>query len=185
MKYFSLVTGIILAISLPALGINNPFLKLEGDWELKTGYLRYYVTHPMHNADGRSDQVRVTMSCSTGKCKIALSVPSHSFTSKDVDRDLELKKVIASEKFKEIKFVGVGQPKGETLANVEGVVSFHGVDKSISDLNFKVTKGWNEITVEGEFKILLTDFSIERPSLIGIPIGNEVKINTQLVLVKK
>jgi polyisoprenoid-binding protein YceI len=66
-----------------------------------------------------------------------------------------------------------------TTANsikVTGKLFFHGVTK---DLTFEAIPKWegNKLTVTGKFQISLTEYKVERPSLLLVPVNDELKFS--------
>ncbi|MDC0923550.1 YceI family protein, partial [Flavobacteriaceae bacterium] len=61
------------------------------------------------------------------------------------------------------------------LSNIQGLIEFHGIEKNI-DVNVDLTKMDNTTQINGEFTLNLSDFSIDRPSLLLRKIDNEIKI---------
>ena len=63
---------------------------------------------------------------------------------------------------------------------MSGTISFHGIEK---DLNFLLDKSNenNNISLTGKFIINLSDFNIERPSLLLQKINNEIDIDIKLI----
>ena len=57
----------------------------------------------------------------------------------------------------------------------KGLIEFHGIEKDI-DVNVELTKIDNTTQINGEFILNLSDFSIDRPSLLLRKIDNEIKI---------
>ena len=75
------------------------------------------------------------------------------------------------------KSTSVNQEDGQII--FEGTMSFHGIEKEFSILA-KVTQ-FNEITqLSGEFIVSLTDFLVERPSLLTRKIDDEINLKFDL-----
>ena len=60
--------------------------------------------------------------------------------------------------------------------NIEGVIEFAGVKKVIKTKARLINLQDSEFSIEGEFEILLSEFGIERPSLMFVKIEDSVKI---------
>ena len=66
------------------------------------------------------------------------------------------------------------------VINVSGTISFHGIEKDLNVLLDKSTEN-NNISLKGKFIINLSDFNIERPSLLLQKINNEIEIQINLI----
>lgn len=75
------------------------------------------------------------------------------------------------------KSTAVNQEDGQII--FEGLMNFHGIEKEFSILA-KVTQ-LNEVTqLSGEFIVSLTDFLVERPSLLTRKIDDEINLEFNL-----
>ena len=66
------------------------------------------------------------------------------------------------------------------VVNVSGTISFHGIEKDLNVLLDKSTENDN-ITLTGKFTINLSDFNVERPSLLLQKINNEIEVQINLI----
>jgi len=78
-------------------------------------------------------------------------------------------------KFPNIIFKSISIKSQNGLSNIQGLIEFHGIEKNI-DVNVELTKMDNTTQINGEFTLNLSDFSIDRPSLLLRKIDNEIKI---------
>ncbi|MCB0355873.1 MAG: hypothetical protein KDD40_02640, partial [Bdellovibrionales bacterium] len=67
----------------------------------------------------------------------------------------------------------------EFVANVE--INFAGQKHNYKDVKFKVKKSADKYLVDTDMQLLLTDYNIERPKLLAIPIDNEMPISIHAV----
>ena len=65
------------------------------------------------------------------------------------------------------------------MLNIEGLIEFHGIERSI-DVIVKSTNIENNNQLFGEFTINLSDFSVDRPSLLLQKIDNQITIVFEL-----
>jgi len=66
------------------------------------------------------------------------------------------------------------------VIKISGTISFHGIEKDLNVLLDKSTEN-NTILLAGKFIINLSDFNIERPSLMLQKINNEIEIQINLI----
>lgn len=97
------------------------------------------------------------------------------FKSGNSSLDSNSYRVLEALKFPNIIFKSLSVTSINGLSNIKGLIEFHGIEKNI-DVNVKLTTIENKTQVNGEFTLNLSDFSIDRPSLLLRKIDNEIKI---------
>ena len=97
------------------------------------------------------------------------------FKSGNSSLDSNSYRVLEALKFPNIIFKSVSVTSINGLSNIKGLIEFHGIEKNI-DVNVKLTTIENKTQMNGEFTLNLSDFSIDRPSLLLRKIDNEIKI---------
>ena len=97
------------------------------------------------------------------------------FKSGNSSLDSNSYRVLEALKFPNIIFKSVSVTSINGLSNIKGLIEFHGIEKNI-DVNVKLTTIENTTQMNGEFTLNLSDFSIDRPSLLLRKIDNEIKI---------
>lgn len=145
--------------------------------------ITYSMRHPLHEWTGVSmdvSSVIVSEGVKSNIKQVAVSVRIATFDSKNANRDSHMLEITEALKFPNITFSGnVMSTQGKTI-QVTGELTFHGVNKPI---NFEVTtvdKG-GKLEVTGGFTVQLSDFDISRPSLMGIPTNEEIRIEFLMV----
>ncbi|MDG1247711.1 MAG: YceI family protein [Flavobacteriaceae bacterium] len=97
------------------------------------------------------------------------------FKSGNSSLDSNSYRVLEALKFPNIIFKSLSVTSINGLSNIKGLIEFHGIEKNI-DVNVKLTTIENTTQMNGEFTLNLSDFSIDRPSLLLRKIDNEIKI---------
>ena len=97
------------------------------------------------------------------------------FKSGNSSLDSNSFRVLEALKFPNIIFKSLSVTSINGLSNIKGLIEFHGIEKNI-DVNVKLTTIENTTQMNGEFTLNLSDFSIDRPSLLLRKIDNEIKI---------
>jgi polyisoprenoid-binding protein YceI len=64
----------------------------------------------------------------------------------------------------------------ESMVNVKGVLTIHGVSKEIM-IDFNITKTNEAILVDGEFMLNLADFDVEIPRVVAKNIAENIKVS--------
>lgn len=102
------------------------------------------------------------------------------FKSGNSSLDSNSYRVLEALKFPNIIFKSVSVTSINGLSNIKGLIEFHGIEKNI-DVNVKLTTIENTTQMNGEFTINLSDFSVDRPSLLLQKIDNQITIVFELV----
>ena len=97
------------------------------------------------------------------------------FKSGNSSLDSNSYRVLEALKFPNIIFKSLSVTSINGLSNIKGLIEFHGIEKNI-DVNVELTTIENTTQMNGEFTLNLSDFSIDRPSLLLRKIDNEIKI---------
>ena len=143
--------------------------------EVSSGKMEYKVSHVVKTVTGKSEEVRGKMECDSSECEFLLGSKVSSFVSSDSNRDVNMMTLTESAKFPLV--TGAGKVHLKNLQSPstfqhEVLVEFHGVKKT-----YQV-----KTTVTGEKKLIsklvlkLEDHGVERPSLFGVKIKNEVPL---------
>src|SRR6202162_2006110 len=84
--------------ALPALAA-PAFAGPDSQWVLERGTLTYHVSHPLHQTEGVSHEVKGKGVCHDGQCSFLIAVPVKSFDSGDSNRDLHMLQVTRAGQF--------------------------------------------------------------------------------------
>ncbi len=97
------------------------------------------------------------------------------FKSGNSSLDSNSYRVLEALKFPNIIFksTSISSLNGQSI--IKGLIEFHGIEKNIN-VNVELNNIDNTTQINGEFTINLSDFSIDRPSLLLKKIDNEIKI---------
>lgn len=143
----------------------------------------YTMKHPMHTWDGVSRDVNGALIYNADTKQIenvAIVVKVASFDTKNANRDSHAIEVLDGIKYPTVSFTAQdirSNPDG-TLAIV-GKLTFHGVTRplTIQATRQETTDGFR---VEGTFPISLTDYQIEKPSLMMVPVEDVMTMKFNL-----
>lgn len=107
---------------------------------------------------------------------VAVVINVRSFDSGNSNRDSEAVAVLDALKYPSVTFVSDEiQQNGETLT-VKEKLTFHGITKSFSIT--AVRKGTDKtVVVSGKMNINMPDFEVKPPSLIGMSIRDNIRID--------
>lgn len=136
--------------------------------------IMYHLVHPLHKIDAESKDVECAAEIDPSARSIksvSVDVDVTTFDSGNSNRDSHAMEVIDAIDYPEASFVSTHiQERGDSLF-VTGKLTFHGVTH---DVTISASPKWlpSEVIVNGGFDILLSDYKIERPSLLMIPVDN-------------
>jgi hypothetical protein len=151
-------------------------------WVLKESTLTYRVWHPLHQTDGVSHAARGKGICHEGQCDFLIAVPVKSFDSGDSNRDLHMIQVTRGAEF---PMVTVRTRLAESAAASSTIkadleIQFAGQTAHYQQVSFEVTAQGNERKITGTIPATLSDFKIDPPSLLTMPVKNEIPIRVEM-----
>ncbi len=151
-----------------------------------TSEISYTGSHPAHDWTGISSSFKGGIVCNRlDDCIIKIQIPVSSFDSGNASRDSNMLYYVEANKFRYVTFFSKSfSINDETLSignqfNIEGVINFHGIEQSVF-LNISIFPDGEYLIGVTDFKISLSDHSIERPSLLFVPISNNILIKCNL-----
>ena len=151
-------------------------------WVLEQSTLTYHVSHPLHQSEGVSHAARGKGVCHDGQCDFLIAVPVKSFDSGDSNRDLHMLQVTRGAEFP-IVTVRTRMPEAASTSptiNLDLEVQFAGQTFEYKQVPFQRVVQGNETRITGTIPTKLTDFKIDPPSLLTMPIKNDIPIRVDL-----
>ncbi len=150
--------------------------------DTKKSTITYSMSHPMHNWDGISKDFKAVILYNRDKQSIeniAVSVKVASFDSQNANRDSHMIETIEGIKYPNVTFTSTSIKQDGNKINILGTITFHGISKPISIEVQKDLKGKTMI-IEGNFQVLMTEYKIEKPSLMGMPTSDIIKLKLHI-----
>lgn len=154
----------------------------DSQWMLQGSTLTYHVSHPLHQSEGVSHAAKGKGVCHAGQCDFLIAVPVKSFDSGDTNRDLHMLQVTRGAEFPLVT-VRTRLPESDATASTIDAdleIQFAGQTVQYKQVPFKVEKQGNEIHLTGTIPATLADFKIEPPSLLTIPVKNDIPIRVDM-----
>jgi hypothetical protein len=154
----------------------------DSQWVLEQSTLTYHVSHPLHQIDGVSHAARGKGVCHAGQCDLLIAVPVKSFDSGDSNRDLHMLQVTRGAQF---PLVSVRTRLPETASasatiHADLEIEFAGQTAQYKQVAFQVVTQGNQIRISGTIPATLSDFKIDPPSLLAIPVKNEMPVRVEM-----
>ena len=154
----------------------------DPQWTLVRSTLTYHVSHPLHQMEGVSHAARGKGVCTAGECDVLVAVPLHSFNAGDTNRDLHMLQAVRGATFPMVtvrtKVPESGAASGTIHVDLE--VEFAGQTAHYKQVRFEVTTSGDETRITGTIPATLSDFKIDPPSLLTMPIENQIPVTVEL-----
>lgn len=145
---------------------------------LKSSDISYTVTFPLKTVVGKTSEAKGKGICDKKNCEFLIAAPVKSFKSGDTNRDVHMQEVTKAAQ-RPLVTVSTTNLDPEKLENVSLEIDFAGVKKVINGLHLNKAVHGKIVDIETNFSILLSDFKIERPALLGVAIDDKVVINVK------
>jgi len=154
----------------------------DSQWILDQSTLTYHVSHPLHQVDGTSHAARGKGLCRGGQCDFLIAVPVKTFDSGDSNRDLHMVQVTSGAQY---PMVTVRTRIPESMAGTAEIsldcdVEFAGQTAHYKEVPFQVASQGNEKKITGTIPSKLTDFKIDPPTLLTMPIKNDIPVKVEM-----
>ncbi len=159
-----------------------PVFAADSQWILDQCTLTYHVSHPLHQTDGVSHAARGKGVCHDGQCDFLIAVPVKSFDSGDSNRDLHMLQVTRGAQFPMVT-VRTKIPEaaaGSATINADLEIQFAGQTADYKQVPFQLTAQGNESKISGTIPATLSDFKIDPPTLLTLPIKNEIPVRVEM-----
>ncbi len=163
-------------LSLPA------FAAADGQWVLDQSTLTYHVSHPLHQFDGVSHAAKGKGICQNGQCNFLIAAAVKSFDSGDSNRDLHMLQVTRGGEFPMVT-VRTGLPENANASatiRADLEVQFAGQTAKYKQVTFEQVTNGNETKISGTIPTTLSDFKIDPPSLLAMPVKNEIPVRVEM-----
>jgi hypothetical protein len=132
--------------------------------------------------EGVSHAARGKGVCHAGQCDFLIAVPVKSFDSGDSNRDLHTLQVVRGGQFPLVT-VRTRLPEdvaGSATIRADLEVQFAGQTAKYSQIPFQLIAQGNETRISGTIPATLSDFKIDPPSLLALPVKNEIPVRVEM-----
>ena len=158
-----------------------PKVKLYSDKTQSS--ITYAMRHPLHSFSGTSKDITSVILTDANRDtidQVAVNVRISSFDSKNANRDSHVIEATEALKFPNVSFSSSSIRQENNKLTVTGILIFHGVSQTVTCEAEKKTIN-NKMQIEGNFTVLMTQFKIKPPSLLGIATNDEIKISFKVI----
>jgi hypothetical protein len=161
-----------LFLALPALGGS------DSQWVLEQSTLTYHVSHPLHQSEGVSHAARGKGVCHAGQCDFLIAVAVKSFDSGDSNRDLHMLQVTRGAQFPMVT-VRTRLPEAASASatiHADLEIQFAGQTAQYKQVALQLVTQGNQTRISGTIPATLSDFKIDPPTLLAMPVKNEIPV---------
>jgi hypothetical protein len=154
----------------------------DSQWVLQQCTLTYHVSHPLHQSEGVSHAARGKGVCHAGQCDFLIAVPVKSFDSGDSNRDIHMVQVTRGAEFPMV-IVRTRLPESAAASatvNADLEIQFAGQTAQYKQVPFKLVMQGGETRLTGTIPATLTDFKIDPPSLLTLPVKNDIPVRVEM-----
>jgi hypothetical protein len=154
----------------------------QSEWVLQQSSITWHITHPVHEVDGTSHAAKGKGNCAAGACDFLIAVPLNTFSSGDSNRDLHVLQTVRGAQF---PMVAVRTHLAEaelTAATIHAdlEIQFAGQTVHYSQVPFTRTQHGADVEIAGTIPATCSDFRIDRPSFLTVPIRNEIPVKIDI-----
>lgn len=153
----------------------------DAQWLLEQSTLTYHISHPLHQTEGISHAARGKGLCHDGQCDFLIAAPVKSFDSGDSNRDLHMLQAARGAEFPMVTVrahMNEASPASATI-HVDLEVQFAGQTANYK-LAFQQVMQGDETRISGTIPATLSDFKIDPPSLLAVPVKNEMPVRVEM-----
>jgi hypothetical protein len=151
-------------------------------WVLDQSALTYHMYHPMHEVNGVSHAAKGKGICQADQCNFLIAVPVKSFDSGDSNRDLHMVEATRGAQFPMVtvrtQFPQSATASSTIYADLE--VQFAGQTAHYTHVPFQREAQGHAVRISGTIPATCSDFKIDRPSFLTVPIKNEIPVRVDM-----
>jgi hypothetical protein len=151
-------------------------------WVLSHSTLTYHISHPLHPSEGVSHAARGKGVCRDGQCDFLVAAPVKSFDSGDSNRDLHMLQVTRGAEFPMVT-VRTRLPQSaadSTSVQADLEIEFAGQTAHYKQVTLQLTRQGSDIHLSGTVPATLSDFKIDPPTLLTMPVKNEMPVRVEM-----
>jgi hypothetical protein len=154
----------------------------DTQWVLEKSTLAYHVSHPLHDTEGVSHAARGKAACQAGQCDVLIAAPVKSFDSGDSNRDLHVLQVTRGAEFPLVSVrlrLPVSAVDSATI-DCDLEVEFAGQTARYKAVPFRQVTEGSTRRISGTVPARLSDFKIPLPSLLAVPVKDEMPVSVEM-----
>jgi hypothetical protein len=154
----------------------------DSQWVLEQSTLTYHVSHPLHQTEGVSRAARGKGVCHAGQCDFLIAVPVKSFDSGDSNRDLHMLQATRGAEFPMVT-VRTRLPEADSTSatiHADMEIQFAGQTAQYKQVPLQLVTQGNATRISATIPATLSDFKIDPPTLLTLPVKNEIPVRVEM-----
>jgi len=155
-------------------------------WKIdsNSSFIKYSGNHYLHNWNAQNNKISGLLNIdNTSINNIGVIAKVEDFSSGNSSLDSNAMRVVEVLKYPNVIFRSTLIEHNNERIYLEGVLEFHGIKKNLK-VEGKIENTKDLIKIHTSFTIKLSDFKIERPSLLLRKVENEIVIEINLKFIQ-
>lgn len=160
----------------------------SGELKLQEVQINFIAIHPFQTVYGKCSVVTVIPTVLNQAANglqspklIKIEIPISEIKSGDEDRDAHIKELLGYPTITNISFTSSSISAKDNEWTITGNLTVKGKTKVVKSVS-TIQKEGQETILSGKFQVLMSDFDVERPSLLFATAKDEVSIEYKFVL---
>ena len=151
-------------------------------WEIdsNSSFIKYSGNHFLHNWDAQNDEISGLLNIENGTIdNVGVIAKVKDFNSGNSSLDSNAMRVVEALKYPNVIFRSSLIEQNNDRVYLEGVLEFHGIKQNLK-VEGKIESLEDQIKINMDFIIKLSDFEIKRPSLLLRKVEDEILVEINL-----
>ncbi len=151
-------------------------------WEIdsNSSFIKYSGNHFLHNWDAQNDEISGLLNIENGTIdNVGVIAKVKDFNSGNSSLDSNAMRVVEALKYPNVIFRSSLIEQNDDSVYLEGVLEFHGIKQNLK-VEGKIESLEDQIKINMDFIIKLSDFDIKRPSLLLRKVEDEILVEINL-----
>ena len=151
-------------------------------WEIdsNSSFIKYSGNHFLHNWDAQNDEISGLLNIENGTIdNVGVIAKVKDFNSGNSSLDSNAMRVVEALKYPNVIFRSSLIEQNDDRVYLEGVLEFHGIKQNLK-VEGNIESLEDQIKINMDFIIKLSDFEIKRPSLLLRKVEDEILVEINL-----
>ena len=151
-------------------------------WEIdsNSSFIKYSGNHFLHNWDAQNDEISGLLNIENGTIdNVGVIAKVKDFNSGNSSLDSNAMRVVEALKYPNVIFRSSLIEQNDDRVYLEGILEFHGIKQNLK-VEGEIESLEDQIKINMDFIIKLSDFEIKRPSLLLRKVEDEILVEINL-----
>ena len=151
-------------------------------WEIdsNSSFIKYSGNHFLHNWDAQNDEISGLLNIENGTIdNVGVIAKVKDFNSGNSSLDSNAMRVVEALQYPNVIFRSSLIEQNDDRVYLEGVLEFHGIKQNLK-VEGNIERLEDQIKINMDFIIKLSDFEIKRPSLLLRKVEDEILVEINL-----